>query len=155
MKNAHHSIREAFTSTRQRGVTLIELMITIVIVGILASIAVPSYQNYVRQAARAEAKGILLETVQFLERNYTTANRYDEDSSGDDIVLPFDTSPKSGTAKYDIEFDDLTAQSYILQAVPTLAFPDPDCGTLTISHTGAQTANDISTPAILATCWGR
>jgi type IV pilus assembly protein PilE len=144
-------MNKGLTRDRQRGVTLIELMIVIVIVGILASVAMPAYQNYVRQAARGEAKGVLLETVQFLERNYTTANRYDQDSAGTAIDLPFDTSPKTGTAKYNISFNASAAQSYTLQAVPTGGFSDPDCGTLTITHTGAQgqSAGDA------ATCWGR
>jgi len=59
------------TYTGNSGFTLIEVMVVVAIVGILAAIAYPSYQEHVRRANRAEARGILLEMAQLLERNYT------------------------------------------------------------------------------------
>lgn len=58
------------------GFSLIELMITIAIVGILASIALPSYVSYLARGKRAEAKQALLENALFLETHYTTRGFY-------------------------------------------------------------------------------
>jgi type IV pilus assembly protein PilE len=58
------------------GFTLIELMITIVILAILASIAIPSYQSYVLKSHRTEAKTTLLDLASMEERYYSTVNVY-------------------------------------------------------------------------------
>jgi type IV pilus assembly protein PilE len=139
----------------QSGVTLIELLIVVAIAGILGAIAYPSYQNHVRQGYRSEAKGILLETAQFLERNYTTANRYDQDSAGAATVLPFATSPKpgAGTAKYDITVAYPDNQSFTLSATPVAGglMAGDACGTLSLTHAGAQGQSS----GTQAECWQR
>lgn len=143
---------------RQTGVTLIELMIVVIIVGILASIAYPSYQEYVRRGNRAEARGILLETAQFLERNYTLANRYDQTSAGVAITntsLPFQTSPKTGTKKYDIAVNFPDTQSFGLSAAPTGSMAGDACGTITLTNTGLKGAAGQTTAAIVDQCWGK
>lgn len=59
-----------------RGFTLVELMITVVIVGILAAIAYPSYQNYVIQTRRSDAHIALTRAANLQERFMTECNRY-------------------------------------------------------------------------------
>ncbi len=59
-----------------RGVTLMELMIVVVIIGILTTIAFPSYQEFTARAKRTEAKAILLEIASNQERFYLNANRF-------------------------------------------------------------------------------
>lgn len=61
---------------RQAGFSLIEIMIVVVIIGILASIVLPSYQNNVRASRRADVQRLLVERSQVLERYFTANGRY-------------------------------------------------------------------------------
>ena len=56
---------------RPRGFTLVELLIVVAIIGILAAIVYPSYQDSVRKSRRADAKAVMAEAAQFMERFYT------------------------------------------------------------------------------------
>lgn len=143
--------------TNETGFTLVELMITVAVIGILAAIAYPSYTQYVQRASRAEARSMLLENAQFLERNFTTANRYDQDSQGNAIgttQLPRKTSPVSGAAKYNISFAAQTSQTFTLQAVPTGTMAGDACDTFTLTNTGAQGLSGNPTLSV-AECWGK
>lgn len=141
----------------QSGFTLIELMITVAILGILASIAYPSYQEYVKRANRVDAKAVLLETAQVLERNFTEANRYEQTSGGTTINtawLPFQQSPKEGAAKYTIKFAASmpTQTTYTLEAVPAGTMTGDECATLTLSHLGVKAVSS-SASKTAAECW--
>lgn len=130
-------------------------MVTVAIVGILASIAIPSYTNYIRRANRSDAKAVLLEDAQFLERNYTENNKYHENSAGDDIDLPVSVSPKTGTVLYDINIE-ATATTYTLTATPRegSSMEGDECDSLSINHLGQKTVSDDATLSA-ETCWNR
>ncbi|MFK5950061.1 MAG: type IV pilin protein, partial [Methylococcales bacterium] len=60
----------------QKAFTLIELMVVVAIIGILAGIAYPAYQDSVRKSRRADAKGALLGFANAMERHFTETNSY-------------------------------------------------------------------------------
>jgi type IV pilus assembly protein PilE len=140
----------------ERGFTLIELMIVVVVVAILSSIAIPSYREYVRRSDRADAKTALLQNAQFLERNRTMSNRYDLDGAGAPIIdasLPVTQSPANTTAKYTITINPM-ATSYTLSAVPVPggSMDGDGCGTFTLDQAGTK---GVSGAYGMQRCWNQ
>lgn len=130
-----------------RGFTLIELMIVVVIVGILAAIAYPSYQNQVRKSRRADAKAALMETAQQLERCYTRFSDYA------DANCEADVSYVSDDEFYTISASAMSASAFTLSAAPRGdQVNDTECGTLSLTSTGIEgSSNDTTTDA--NDCW--
>ncbi len=142
----------------QQGFTFVELLVTMVIVGIITAIAVPSYGSYVLRTARADARATMLQANQYMERFYAMNSAYDQMLDGTAVVLPAAlTTVPSGSAKprylVSIDAGTLTANSYTIQAVPANASATDTCGTLTLSSIGARGASGTSTPGELAACW--
>ena len=143
-----------------KGFTLIELMVAVVIIGIVVAVALPSYQNHVRQSNRAVAKAILLENAQFMERFYTVNNQYDAtvgadgiaNAGGDDVdvALPFTQSPRTGAVQYNISLQAVADATFTLRAVPVDSMAGDICGTFTLTNTGVQGAGGD-----VASCWNR
>ncbi len=134
---------------KETGFTLIELMITVAIIGILAAIAYPSYIQYVQRTNRTDAQAIMMENAQFMERYFATNNNYTL------AVLPSAFSPKGSTAttaKYSLTLPaaQLGATTYTIQATLANGNTDPLCGNLTLDQAGAQTKTGTGS---LSDCW--
>lgn len=107
-------------SSRQAGFTLIELMIVVAIVGILAAIAWPAYQNYVESARRADAQGALMSLANAMERFHTTNRTYAGASvgSGAGDIFPSE-APLEGNQKwYNLVITAQDGTSYRIEAQP-------------------------------------
>jgi type IV pilus assembly protein PilE len=139
-----------------RGFTLIELMIVVAIVAVLAAIALPNYQESVARSRRADAKAVLLENAQWMERQYTVSNDYTLKGDGTAIALPITEAPRDGGAKtYNIAFaaSSPSVGSFTLTATPKNSMTGDKCGTFTLTNTGAKGL--VGATASQAFCWDK
>lgn len=134
------------------GFTLIELMVAVAIVGILASIAYPSYMDSVRKSRRADAKAALSNAAQALERHYTEKNTYLNATLGDGAGAIFPdhapTDREHGSAYYLLSIANQGVSTYSLKATPTGAMASDSCGVLTLDHLGQK-----GSALPIAQCW--
>ncbi|MDP1664345.1 MAG: type IV pilin protein [Methylobacter sp.] len=140
---------------KQKAFTLIELMIAVAIVGILAGIAYPSYQNSVMTSRRADAKGALLGFANAMERHFTETNSYlgagtAGGNTGSPTIFSTTSPVDGGTPYYNLTINAATAGSYTLNAAPTGAQANDQCGTLSLTQTGVR---GISTALSVTDCW--
>lgn len=132
---------------KDRGFSLIEIMVVVAIIGILAGIAWPSYQDSVRKSRRADGKEALLSAAAIQEKIYLQRNRY----SGDVTELGGNTSTDG---HYTISVSQTGGNTtYLLTATATGAqASDTKCAKFTVSHIGLQKSYD-SNDAETANCW--
>lgn len=135
--------------TKNLGFSLIELMVVLAIVGVLASIAVPGYRNYLLRSHRAEAKAELLAIAAAQEKFYLQSNTYATNALLDDAP-PTGLGRQATTAGgfYTIAIA-AGANNRVFSATATATggqTRDTDCLTFTIDQAGTRTATS-------ANCW--
>lgn len=137
-------------AARQRGFTLIEVMITVAIIAIIASIAYPSYTESTQRSKRAEAKAHLMQLAQQLERCMSLYGSYSNASCN----IQNGNSYASEKGYYDAAVtSDTTAFSIVGQPPTTSSqFADTSCRTFTITHLGVKTATK-SDGSAATECW--
>lgn len=143
----------------QRGFTLMELMIAVVIVGILSAAALPSYRSYVQKGERTAAKAVMLNIAQTEERYYTNNGVYlafAEAPAAPTLGIQNYSGGSAATRKFAIK---VTAGSianasaaltdaYTITATPVST--DALCGVLKLDSTGAKAASGTGG---VAQCW--
>ncbi len=127
---------------KQYGFTLIEMMIVIVILAILAAIAIPAYQQYIRRSACEDAKASLTGTAGLLERHRAQVNSYLTVGA---IAQPVPVAANSAN----IAISASTATTYTLTATGTNGLNG--LLNLTLQHDGTRAG---TTPQFWASCSG-
>lgn len=139
---------------KQIGFTLLELMITVIIVVTLASVALPTYTESIAKSKRAEAKRTLIELSGVMARAYSENSSYRGQAAGDaDTGAPQNyqtTVPGTGTAYYNLSITAATDSSYTLTATATGGMTGDKCGNFSYTNTGVKSVSK-STREI---CWG-
>ncbi|PCI74660.1 MAG: pilus assembly protein PilE [SAR86 cluster bacterium] len=141
--------------TKLNGFTLLELLIVVAIMGILASIALPAYQNSVLRSARAEAKTELLQVASDQERHFSNFNTYVDDATPLNTPVVAGRDRTTQNAFYAISVA-ACAGGAITNCFLATATAQNDqtadaCTTLTVSNTGARGATGDTTNE----CWQR
>ncbi|GAB4193347.1 MAG: hypothetical protein Tsb002_23780 [Wenzhouxiangellaceae bacterium] len=127
--------------SKQRGFSLIELLITIAILALLVAIAVPSYRNHAIRGNRTEAIDELLRVAQFEQQTFTRTNQFAAPA-----VNPYDT--QNGRYRINTVIG-AGGQTYDITATPLNGQNEDACGTLGIDEVGRKT----STGGNAADCW--
>jgi len=134
---------------RQRGVTLIELMIVVVIIALIAGIAYPSYMRYVIETKRTAAASILLQVADrqqqfFMDNKRFTNVMTDLGFSNDPLIIADDgrfmANAADSASTYSVSLSNVTPTTYTATAAPlnSQATHDAECGSLTLTQTGVK-----------------
>jgi type IV pilus assembly protein PilE len=175
------AVKQGRSAWHGRGFSIVELLVTLVILGILTAIAVPMYSSYLVRGQRAAAKTVLLQTAQAMERFYTACGNYDNGASSGNgpcgtANYPLGASYVAGTCNavappspaattYCVQGAASNANTYQLTATPcgdsgancgpagNASFTDPQCDVLTIDNTGKRGVAGTTPQAMAGTCW--
>jgi len=146
-------------NNKEKGFTLLEIMITVAIISILASIAYPSYVKSVQKGKRSDAKVELLRIAQMQEGFFAQNMSYAPNLAG--LGLP--SNLKSEQEEYSIEVEGLPdscttatpCTSFLITATPIGSqLQDTDCPKFTLTSTGQKgIGSSSSTADQIRRCW--
>lgn len=142
---------------KHKGITLIELMIVVAIVGLLSAIAYPAYDGYVKRSKRVTAEGDLYAFRNAMQRYFSENNTY-VGSNG--VAIGIDAAPISalfpsqspidgGSAAYNLTVTVDTASTFTATATAVGAQTNDDCGNLSLTSTNVRGV----TKSTVENCW--
>jgi len=118
-----------------KGFSLIELLITVAIIGILAGVAYPSYTSFIMRSDRAEAQRELLRLANLQEQLFVDTRSYGSDTTKIGLANPFITA----SGKYSITVTASSTTTFTLSAAAKGSqLKDTDCLSLTINEIGTK-----------------
>lgn len=126
-----------------RGFTLVELMIAVAVVGILAAVALPSYQDQVRKSRRSEAQAVLLNMAGRQQQFLLDTRAYASDATALGVAVPSSVS-SAYTITFTVANSTTAPSTFSLAATPSGGQIKDKCGELTVDQAG------IKAPA---SCW--
>lgn len=153
-----YSLRTEIPTQKQLGFTVIELMIVLVIVAILLSIGLPSYQQQLQKARRSLGRAELMEVMARQEQFFLNHRQYasvltDLGFPESPYAIGTDGNDLAATAAgriYRIEISTLPG-GFALFAIPQLTQSrDYLCGTLSLTSVGVKAATGSASPR---DCW--
>ena len=153
---------QASDRMKQAGFTLIEVLVVIAIMGILTAMALPSYDEYVRRAFRAQARTQLLQAANYMQRFYAANDNYLADRGGVSIkdIVPSSVMQSPSDANpplYKIEFDDGMTSNSTTEFL--LAMKPQSGGRMAADKCGAFTLDSLGRRGVLGAtarwedCW--
>ncbi|MDI9336120.1 MAG: type IV pilin protein [Gammaproteobacteria bacterium] len=128
----------------QSGWLLMEILLALSLLGIVYTLVLPSYQQYLMTMRRTQGKNALFQASYWLEKNALIHGTYPENLAPA-IWQPPDVAYTISYIKQD--------HGYLLMAIPKLIQHHDPCGKLTINHTGEKGVVGNTLP--LATCWSQ